>query len=130
MFYVELKVIYLVTSLSWLPSDGEYNIGDEDGDLLRLYPVILEYFLHRDDFEEYQKIISDVIQGCNGVANIADDLIGADLEEHDRNLYTVLVRLRESGLTLYGGKCQFRLHKLTFFGHDLSSQEWGPAKRR
>ena len=43
----------------------------------------------------YQKIISDVIQGCSGVANIADDLIvhGADLEEHDCNLYTVLERL-------------------------------------
>ena len=45
--------------------------------------------------EKYQKVISDVIQGCNGVGNIADDLIvyGADLEEHDRNLYIVLERL-------------------------------------
>ena len=30
------KVIYLVIRLSWLPSDVEYNIGDEDGDLFRL----------------------------------------------------------------------------------------------
>ena len=32
--------------------------------------------------EKYQKIISDVIRGCNGVANIADDLIvyGCDLK--------------------------------------------------
>ena len=80
--------------------------------------------------EKYQKVISDVIQG--GVANIADDLIvyGADLEEHDRNLYTVLERLRESGLTLNGGKCQFRLHKLTFFGHDLSSEGVGPSEEK
>jgi len=39
--------------------------------------------------EKYQDIISDVIQGCSGVANIADDLVahGADLKEHDRNLH-------------------------------------------
>ena len=72
--------------------------------------------------EKYQKIITDVIQGCSRVANIADDLIvhGADLEEHDRNLHAVLQRLRESGLTVNGEKCQFRLLKLAFFARDLS----------
>ena len=66
--------------------------------------------------EKYQMIMSDVIQGCNGVANITDDLIvhGADLEEHDRNLYTVLQSLRESGLSLNGEKCQFTFHKLPY----------------
>jgi len=81
--------------------------------------------------EKHQKIISDVIQGCTrGVANIADDLIvhGADLEEHDRNLHAVLQRLRESGLALNGEKCQFRLHKLTSFGHDLSSEGVAPSE--
>ena len=64
---------------------------------------------------------------------IADDLIvrGADLEEHDRNLYTALERLRESGLTLNGGKClTLTLHKLTFFGHDLSSEVVGPNEEK
>ena len=42
--------------------------------------------------EKYQKVISDVIRGCHGVANIADDLIvhGVNLEEHDQNLHAVL----------------------------------------
>ena len=82
--------------------------------------------------EKYQKIISDVIQGCSGAANIADDLIvhGADLEEHERNLHAVLQRLRESGLTLNGEKCQFRLHRLTFFGHDLSSEGVAPSEEK
>ena len=74
--------------------------------------------------EKYQRIISDVIRGCKGVANIADDLIihGKDAGEHNKNLREVLQRLRESGLTLNGAKCQFRSHKLTFFGHDLSRE--------
>ena len=82
--------------------------------------------------EKYQKIISDVIQGCNGVANIADDLIvyRCDLQEHDRNLHAVLQRLRDSGMTLNGDKCQFRLPKLTFFGHELSNQGVTPSEEK
>ena len=82
--------------------------------------------------EKYQKIISDVIQGCDGVANIANDLIvyGSDLEEHERNLHAVLQRLRGSGLTLNGDKCQFRLPKLTFFGHELSSHGITPSEEK
>ena len=47
--------------------------------------------------EKYQKIVADVLQWCRGVANLADDLIvhGCGIEEHDRNLPTVLKRLGE-----------------------------------
>ena len=82
--------------------------------------------------EKYQKIISDVLAGCKGVANIADDLVvyGADLWEHDANLHKVLTRLREKGLTVNGDKCQFRLPKLTFFGHKLSAQGVAPSEEK
>ena len=61
--------------------------------------------------EKYQRIISGVIRGCKGVANIADDLIvhGNEAGEHHKNLHAVLQRLRERGLTLNGAKFQFRL---------------------
>ena len=74
--------------------------------------------------EKYQQIIRDVLRGCEGVANIADDIIihGRDVEEHDRKLFAVLERLREVGLTLNGRECEFRLQKLTFFGHELTSK--------
>ena len=82
--------------------------------------------------EKYQKIISDVIRGFNGVANIADDLIvyGCDLQEHDRNLHAVLQRLSDSGMTLNGDKCQSRLPKFTFFGHELSNQGVTPCEEK
>ena len=35
--------------------------------------------------EKYQQIIRDVLRGCAGVANIADDL-GCGIEEHDKRL--------------------------------------------
>ncbi|PFX28322.1 Uncharacterized protein K02A2.6 [Stylophora pistillata] len=72
--------------------------------------------------EKYQKIVANVLHGCEGVANMADDLIvhGCGIKEHDRNLQAILTRLKDKGLTLNGDKCQFRLPELKFFGHDLS----------
>ena len=45
--------------------------------------------------EKYQKIMADVLHGCEGVANLADDLIvhGCGIKEHDRNLHAILTRL-------------------------------------
>ena len=82
--------------------------------------------------EKYQRIISDVIRGCKGVANIADDLIvhGKDAGEHDKNLHAVLKDLRERGLTLNGANCQFRLHKLIFLGHNLSREGVSPSEEK
>ena len=82
--------------------------------------------------EKYQQIVRDVLRGCSGVPNIADDLHliihGKGIEEHDRCLSAVLVRLSEVGLTVNREKCEFRLSKLTFFGHELTSN--GVVKRR
>ena len=82
--------------------------------------------------EKYQKIVTDVLHSCEGVANLADDLIvhGCGIKEHDRNLHAVLTRLKEKGLTLNGDKCHFRLPKLTFFGHDLSRQGVAPSEEK
>ena len=82
--------------------------------------------------EKYQKIVSDVLQGCEGVANIADDVIvhGCGIEQHDKNLLAVLNRLGQCGLTLNARKCQFRLLKLTFFGHDLSKNGVAPSEEK
>ena len=64
--------------------------------------------------EKYQQIIRDVLRGCEGVINIADDLVihGNGVEQHDERLFVVLNRLKEVGLTLNGDKCEFRLPRL------------------
>lgn len=82
--------------------------------------------------EKYQKIVVDVLHGCEGVANLADDLIvhGCGIKEHDRNLHAILTRLKEKGLTLNGDKCQFRLPTLTFFSHELSRQGVAPSEEK
>ena len=82
--------------------------------------------------DKYQKIVKDVLIGCKGVANIADDPIiyRCGIKEHDENLLAVLRRLRERGSTQNEKKCQFRLPKLTFLGHDLSSKGIAPSEEK
>lgn len=82
--------------------------------------------------EKYQHIIRDVLRGCDGVANIADDLTvhGCDVEEHDKRLFAVLDRLSEVGLTVNGDECVFRLSKLTFFGHETTNDGINPCQEK
>ena len=76
--------------------------------------------------EKYQQIIRDVLRGCEDVANIADELIlrGRGEEQRDKRLLAVIDRLRERGLTLNEDKCEFRLPRLTFFGHESNTDRY------
>ena len=82
--------------------------------------------------EHYQKIVKDLLRNCEGVANIADDIIvyGSDLESHDTHMNGVLSCLKENGLTLNENKCRFRMKRLTFFGHDLSADGVSPSEEK
>jgi len=82
--------------------------------------------------EKYQQIVRDVLRGCPGVVNISDNLIihGKSVEEHNRCLSAVLDRLSEVGLTVNGETCEFRLSKVTFFGHELTSNGVNPSEEK
>ena len=47
--------------------------------------------------KKYQQIIRDVLRGCEGAINIADDLVihGNGVEQPDERLFVVLNRLKE-----------------------------------
>ena len=80
--------------------------------------------------ELYQHIIQQILQGCDGVYNISDDIIvhGRNVQEHDERLKRVMERLREKGLTLNAKKCQFRTSKIEFMGHVLSERGIAPTE--
>ncbi len=82
--------------------------------------------------EMYQKVLQQVLQGCEGAQNILDDIIvhAATEEEHNRRLRQVLDVIRKSGLTLNPDKCLFKLPKLQFMGHVLSARGIGPTKEK
>ena len=66
--------------------------------------------------EKYKQIIRN-LRDCEGVTNIADDLIilGRDVLEHDKRLFAVLDRLREKGLTPINTKKRVPLVSINLF---------------
>ena len=82
--------------------------------------------------EKYQQVIQQVLQNCDGTANISDDIIvyGPHQVEHDKRLEKVLTRLEERGLTLNQEKCVFDMAKLTFVGLLLSNSGTGPTEEK
>ena len=77
--------------------------------------------------KEHQQIIRDVLRGCKGVINIADDLVihGNGVQQHDERLFVVLSLLKELGFTLNGEKCDFRLPCKVDILWSSNDTEWG-----
>ena len=73
--------------------------------------------------EKFQKNMSQILQGLDGVeCNIDDVLVhGKDQTEHDQRLEAVLMCLVEAGVTLNLDKCQFSTDRVKFLGHVISS---------
>ena len=69
----------------------------------------------------YQRVIQEVLEGCDGVRNIHDDIIvhGQTTEEHDKQLEEAMERIQS--LTLNKEKCKFHMSELEFMGHLLSA---------
>jgi hypothetical protein len=55
--------------------------------------------------EMYQKVMQQVLQGCEGVHNIMDDIIvhASNQKEHDKCLENAVRVLRDKGITLNRG---------------------------
>ena len=71
----------------------------------------------------FQRKLDSIFLYVPGVTGIANDMIiyGRDDQEHDGNLNFLEV-CRNNNLTLNAEKMQFRLPKVSFFGHTWSYQ--------
>ncbi|CAC5397235.1 unnamed protein product [Mytilus coruscus] len=79
--------------------------------------------------ELYKNIMQQVLQGCEGVHNIMDDIIvhASNQVEHNKCLENVVRVLQDKGITLNNDKCEFNMSKVVFMGHVLSGRGIGPA---
>ena len=69
----------------------------------------------------FQRLIDSVLAGLKWSACLVyiDDIIimGKTFDDHMRNLQAVFERLRQAGLKLHPGKCQFLQQEVYFLGH-------------
>lgn len=79
--------------------------------------------------EIFQKIMEQLVAGCEGCLVFIDDLLihGADMKEHDSRLEKVMKRLNTHGVLLNKSKCVFRTDRVNFLGHRLSKEGIEPA---
>ena len=72
--------------------------------------------------EHFQKVISRIVEGCDGVVCQMDDVLvfGHSQEGHDHHLQDTLSRIAAAGLTLNKEKCVFSKPTMKFLGHIIS----------
>ena len=72
--------------------------------------------------EHFQKRMSSVLKGLEGIVCLMDDVLvhGRTEQEHDERLLAALSRLQESGITLNREKCVFSRTKVKFLGQVLT----------
>ena len=68
--------------------------------------------------EHFQRRISEILQGLNGVVCLVDDILvyGNTQGEHNTHLMAVLQRIKEAGLTLSEDKCKFNQTHIKYLG--------------
>ena len=73
--------------------------------------------------EFYQREVDDkIVQNADNIACLIDDIAVASgsVEQHKRELYPVLEKLQNAGLTLNREKCEFFVDEITFVGHKIN----------
>ena len=72
----------------------------------------------------FQRKLDTIFLNMLGVTGIADDMIiyGKTNKEHDKNLLNFLEVCQKNNLMLNPDKMQFRLLKVSFFGHTWSDE--------
>lgn len=69
--------------------------------------------------EHFQKRMTEVLSGLDGVLCLMDDVLvfGKDKEEHDERLTQALKKITAAGVTLNPKKCEFGKEQLKSLGH-------------
>ena len=74
--------------------------------------------------EMYQRVLSTILQDCQGVENFMDDIVvhGESEKVHNERLNRAIERFKERGFTLNPEKCEFNMSKIVYMEHVLSGK--------
>ena len=80
----------------------------------------------------WQRAMSVVLQGCNGVVYYIDDILvtGKTRYEHEHNLRHVFTRLQQFGLQIQLSKCRFFQESVTYLGNTITREGVRPTQER
>lgn len=66
----------------------------------------------------FQQKMDQILEECEGVVSIADDIIvyGENETEHDAHMHTLMQVAAKNGIMFNSGKCAIKVPQITFFG--------------
>ncbi|XP_055634095.1 uncharacterized protein K02A2.6-like [Toxorhynchites rutilus septentrionalis] len=79
--------------------------------------------------EIFQKVIDEILCGCDGTHWYLDDIfvVGRNIEEHNTRLEKVMKRLEGRGVQLNWDKCLFRADEVEFLGNKITRSGIAPS---
>ena len=80
----------------------------------------------------FQKLINDILKGCNFTMGYLDDIIiySRSEKEHMEHLEEIFTRLRAAGLKLKLEKCCFFKKHIQYLGHLISAEGIQPLREK
>ena len=77
--------------------------------------------------EHFQRRMSDILAGLEGVVCMIDDVLvhGQTMEEHNERVLAVLERIKQAGITLNFEKCEFSKSCVKFLGQLVDNTSTG-----
>ena len=135
--YAKLKGYKVFSSLDL--RSGYYHISLKDSAKLAFILSSLgKYQFNRVPFRlaqapaYFQKLINDVLKGCNFVMGYLDDIIiySRSEKEHLEHLEEIFIRLKAAGLKLKLEKCCFFKKPIQYLGHLISADGIKPLPEK
>ena len=77
----------------------------------------------------FQRCMDSLLQGLKHVKCYLDDIMisGTSVEEHRRNVRTVLQRLSDAGIKVHPSKCEFDKKEISYLGHIIDEDGIRPS---
>ena len=109
----------------------QIKVGEQSSNLLMFFTSSGRYCFKCIPYgiysasEVFQREVTSIILGIPGSANSQDNFVvwGETLQEDDKCLRKVFLKIRQSGLKLNKTKCQIRKESIIFLGHITLSED-------
>ena len=134
----KLKNAKIFSTLDAASGYHQLMLDDDSAELTTFMTPFGRYMYKRLPFgitsasEIFQRKMSEILEGIDGIAVYQDDVIvtGSNLKEHDQRLNKVFHAIHKVGLKLNIKKCVFREEELDYLGHRFNKDGMSPAPEK
>ena len=97
-----------------------------------LFEFVVMPFGLRNATQTFQRYMDTIFRNVEYVFCYIDDILifSEDENQHEKHVRSVLQKLKDANLSINVSKCEFGTKRVTFLGHEISSEGWKPPEDR